>query len=240
MTTVVISQPMLFPWAGFFELAAQADIYVHLDDAQFSKGGFTNRIQIKHPAGVKWMTIPLEAKGSFQPIRDLQGVGSDWKRRHRALVAQALDGTAHTETALELFDRVYARDRVVELLVASIEDSAEVVGLSRPAQWVLASELGIAGTSWQRVLAMVRELGGTRYLTAHGAAGYLDHEAFEQAGVAVEYVEYSKTPYDQLHGPFTPYVSILDTIATLGERARSVICPKAVPWREFVARKSTS
>ena len=47
MTTVVISQPMFFPWVGMFEQIALADVYVHYDDVQFSKGSFTNRVQLK-------------------------------------------------------------------------------------------------------------------------------------------------------------------------------------------------
>ena len=40
MKTVVISQPMYFPWVGMLEQMRLADVFVHLDDAQFSKGGF--------------------------------------------------------------------------------------------------------------------------------------------------------------------------------------------------------
>ena len=59
MATVVITQPMLFPWPGFFEQLMLADTYIYLDDAQFSKGSFTNRIQLLRGAERCWMTIPL-------------------------------------------------------------------------------------------------------------------------------------------------------------------------------------
>ena len=59
MTTVVISQPMYFPWTGFFGQMKLADIYVWLDDAQFSKGSFTNRVQALLNGKQTWMTIPL-------------------------------------------------------------------------------------------------------------------------------------------------------------------------------------
>jgi len=36
--TVVISQPMLFPWVGMFEQIRLADMFVYYDDVQFSKG----------------------------------------------------------------------------------------------------------------------------------------------------------------------------------------------------------
>ena len=55
--------------------------------------------------------------------------------------------------------------------------------------------MSVVGAGSKRVLAIVQSLGGTRYVTAHGAAGYLDHEEFERAGVLVEYADYSKTYY---------------------------------------------
>jgi hypothetical protein len=237
MTTVVISQPMLFPWSGFFELLSCADIYVHLDDVQFSRGGFTNRIQIKHVSGPKWMSIPLSGKGAFQEIRHLRPAGNDWKRQHRAMVWNSLRAAPHLNAALALFDQVYAGDHLARLLMESIEQPARLLGLDRPQKWLTSSELGFPGSHWQRVLAIVKGLGGTRYLTAHGAINYLDHEAFERAGVRVDYIDYSKTEYPQQHGAFNPYVSILDVVANMGPAARSVIEPRTMHWRAFVAAR---
>lgn len=236
MTSVVISQPQLLPWPGFFELVASADVYVHLDDALFSRGGFINRVQIKHPTGSKWMTVPLRGKGSFQEINHLDAAGPDWKSKHRELVRQSLAEAPHLDLALEMFDEVYAADPLIELLVASIELPSERMGLRGPAQWLRSSRLALEGTSWQRVLAIVKAVGGTRYVTAHGAANYLDHEAFQHAGVTIEYMDYSKTIYPQLHGEFTPYVSILDAIANLGMDAQTTIRPKTLPWWDFLSR----
>jgi hypothetical protein len=240
MTSVVISQPMLFPWAGFFELTALADTYVHLDDAQFSKGSLVNRVQIKHSSGLKWMSVPLANKGSFQKICDLVPARDDWKSRHREFLRQAFRGAPHIDAAIDLFDRVYANEKFITLLTASIEETSRTIGLTRPSRWLAASQLGIGGESWARVLAIVQAVGGTRYVTAHGAANYLDHEAFERAGVTVEYVDYSKTPYAQLHEPFTAFVSVLDAIANLGASAGTVLRPKTVPWRKFVVEKGAS
>ncbi|HZN28373.1 MAG TPA: WbqC family protein [Xanthobacteraceae bacterium] len=240
MTSVVISQPMLFPWAGFFELTALADVYVHLDDVQFSKGSLVNRVQIKHSSGLKWLSVPLANKGSFQKICDLVPARDGWKPRHREFLRQAFRGAPHVDAAIDLFDRVYANERFITLLTASIEETSRTIGLTRPSRWLAASQLGIGGESWARVLAIVQAVGGTRYVTAHGAANYLDHEAFERAGVTVEYVDYSKTPYAQLHEPFTAFVSVLDVIANLGASAGAVLQPKTVPWRKFVVEKGAS
>jgi hypothetical protein len=236
MTSVVISQPQLFPWPGFFEMVGSADIYVHFDDVQYSKG-FINRVQIKYPSGRKWMTVPLQGKRSFPNINVLETIDTDWKRQHRELVRHSLARTLHLDLALFLFDAVYAAHPLVELLISSIELPVKRIGLRGPAQWLRSSRLGVGGRSWERLIAIVKAVGGTRYVTAHGAANYLDHKAFEAAGIAVDYMDYSKTPYPQLHGDFTPYVSVLDLIANLGMDAHTVIRPKTIPWRDFLARK---
>ena len=57
---VVISQSMYFPWVGMLEQIRLADVFIHYDDVQFSKGSFSNRVQVKQPDGTSaWMTIPL-------------------------------------------------------------------------------------------------------------------------------------------------------------------------------------
>jgi hypothetical protein len=237
MTTVVISQPMLFPWSGFFELIGCADVFVHLDDVQFSKGSFTNRVQIKHSSGIKWMTVPLKGKGQFQKISQLETVGADWKTKHRELVAQSLSKAPHLGEALELFDLVYSRESLIDLLIGSIEKSSLLLNSSSPKTWLRSSDLRVAGSSWERVLAIVKALGGNRYVTAHGALNYLNHEEFERQGVSVEYVEYSKTEYPQLNGAFVPYISVIDPLANLGEKAKQIIKPKTISWFDFIERK---
>jgi hypothetical protein len=228
---------MLFPWSGFFELISSADIYVHLDDVQFSKGSFLNRIQVKHPSGIKWMTIPLVKGASMQKICDLKAVDSDWRKRHYDFVSQSLREAPYFEKAAELLHRVYAHEELVALLAASIEEPMRTMAVRMPSRWLYSSAMRVGGSSWQRVLAIVQSVGGTRYVTAHGAANYLNHEAFEHAGIAVEYANYSKRPYAQLHGPFSPFVSILDVIANVGPSAGEVLSTDTIPWRRFLAER---
>ena len=81
-------------------------------------------------------------------------------------------------------------------------------------------------------------VGGTRYVTGHGAANYLDHEAFVAAGVAVEYMAYSKTPWPRQTPGFTPFASILDLVAHTGLDAGRYLRPATVDWRTFLRQRS--
>src|SRR5262249_36840499 len=125
-----------------------------------------------------------------------------------------------------------------ELLISSIELPVARMGFRGPDKWLRSSALKTGGAAWQRLISITQAVGGTRYVTAHGAANYLDHEAFERAGIAVDYMDYSKTPYPQLYGRCTPYVSILDLIANLGMAAQTAIRPKTISWRNFLSAKT--
>jgi hypothetical protein len=97
-------------------------------------------------------------------------------------------------------------------------------------------ELCINGSGSQRVLDIVHAVGGTIYITGHGARNYLDHEAFEESGIKVHYMHYERSPYPQLWGEFTPFLTSLDLLANLGRDGQYQIASASVPWREFLSK----
>ena len=239
MTRVMISQPMYFPWAGFMAQMALADVLIWLDDAQFSKGSFTTRVQVKTAGGVKWMSVPLAGKGSFQLIRDLAAAQPGWQQSHRALLAQGLRGQPQAADALALFDAVPMGGALLDTLIASAEAPAAALGVLPPLR-LRSSQMQVGGQSWDRVLKLVQAVAGTDYVTGHGALAYLDHLAFEAAGVRVSYMAYAPLPWPQLHGPFTPYVTVLDLLSSVPAIAGAAhLRPETTDWRLFKASKET-
>lgn len=239
---VVISQPMFFPWVGFLEQMRLADVYVHYDDVQFSKGSFTNRVQIKTAQGSQWLSVPLKELSLGTLIRDtLMDDRKDWRKTHRTTLAQAYAKAPHRTEMLALVDEVYAgpAKTICELSVASLMAVHRYFGFLKPTEFCFSSAMNLPGSGSQRVLAVVQACGGKTYLTGHGARRYLDHELFELAGVQVEYIDYQKRHYPQLHGEFTPFVSVLDLIANCGKAGGDVFVSSGVGWREFLARESS-
>lgn len=233
---VVISQPMLFPWVGLLEQIRLADIYVNYTDVQFSKGSFVNRVQVKTSRGPRWMTVPLENLHFGQRIDHVRiNDRQPWRKEHLVLLAEAHRGTPFCEDMLDLVQGVYSRDYadLGSLANASLRALCGYFGIDRGRRFVDVGECGIYGRGSARVLDIVRALGGTTYVTGHGAANYLDHAAFDRAGIAVEYMNYAKAPYPQLHGEFTPYLSSLDLVANVGPGGVEYIRPRTTPWKDF-------
>ncbi len=238
--TVVISQPMLFPWVGLLEQVRQADVFVHYDDVQFSKGSFTNRVQLKVPGGTDWLTIPLANRSLGVRIDELLvDERKAWRQAHLDKFAQAYAAAPFRDDALSLLRRVYSLEtsRLVDVVIASFHALVDYFDLAAGRRFVMSADLAVPGSGSTRVLELVRSLGGARYVTGHGASNYLEHELFERSGVQVDYLDYQLAAYPQLHGRFTPFVSSLDLVANQGRAGRSVITSGTVSWREFHERR---
>jgi hypothetical protein len=236
---VVISQPFYFPWIGFMGQLSVADTLVWLDDAQFSKGSFVNRVQVKLPAGTSMMSVPLKGSGSFTQIIDLEATAKDWRAEHLNMLNRSFDGRPCVQNALDLFQAVVGANNpsLCDVLIRSAQELADCLGVL-PKRILRSSQLKASGSSWKRVLDIVKEVGGDEYVTGHGAIKYLDHDAFENNGVTVAYMQYAPLAWPQPFGDFTPFVSTLDILASLpADVAKTHINPSTINWRAFKSSK---
>ena len=234
---VVISQPMFFPWVGMFEQIRQSDIYVFYGDVQFSKGSFTNRVQIKTAQSIQWLTVPLENVSLGQAIDDVNVNSSiNWRKQHLDVLKQAYAKAPYCDEMLQLVESVYNQNitSIGILSRLTIKVCCEYFGLNIGRRFIDVQTLGIKGASSQRVLDVVKALNGDQYITGLGARNYLDHQSFEDAGIRVEYMQYEKNAYPQMHGEFTPYISILDLIANVGKEGVKYIQSGTTYWKEYL------
>jgi len=234
MKRIVVSQPMFFPWSGLFDQIRLADVFVHYDDVALPQGrSFMSRVQLKTPAGVEWLTAPI-VRG-MQMIQDVRLDNTQrWRAKHLNTLRHNYAGASFANDMIGLVEDIYAADHahLADINIAAIERIAHHLGLTP--QFIRSSACGTHSSSSEKLVEIVSKLGGDVYITGHGARNYLDHELFEKSGIAVEYMSYALKPYRQLHGVFTPYVSILDALANLGRDAAGILASRTIPWRDFL------
>ncbi len=236
MTRVVISQSMYFPWVGLLEQIRLADIFVHYDDVQYTRG-FYNRVQVKTANGIKWLTVPLRDHHRGQRIDEvLVDDRTDWRGRHRDVLRQAYLKAPFRDEMLTIVDHVFSKNAqtLADVSRESILALAHYFGLAETTRFMCSAYLGISGSSSQRLHDICVALGATIYITGHGARNYLDHELFEKSGIQVQYMKYRMISYPQLYGGFTPYVTALDLVANLGRTGAKVICSESIYWKELL------
>lgn len=233
--TLVVSQPMFLPWIGLFEQVRLADVFIHYDDVQLPQGrSFMSRVQLKSANGVSWLTVPIDHKKSGKLLNEVVLVDpAEWREKHLRTIRHAYAKRPYFALMFELVEKIYsqATDRLAEFNILALEQIAQWLGLAPT--FIRSSAMGITGGSSERLVSLCEAVDCDVYVTGHGALKYLNHELFEARGISVRYMDYQKTPYEQGHGEFTPYVSILDAIANCGERTKDLLVSEAIYWRDF-------
>ena len=70
MTKLAFMQPTFLPWLGYFAMIDDVDVFVFLNDVQFSKQSWQNRNRIKSAQGSLTLTVPCKRKNA--PICSVQ------------------------------------------------------------------------------------------------------------------------------------------------------------------------
>jgi hypothetical protein len=218
---VAIVQSNYVPWKGYFDLMASVDEFVLYDDMQYTRRDWRNRNRIKTPAGLQWLTVPVQVKGRFlQRIRDTRIEGSAWADSHwKALTLNYRRAPAFEATATWL-----------EPLLR--QPWAHLSALNRALIEAVCVRLGIAtrlSNSWdyelrgersERLASICSQAGAAVYVSGPSARDYLDATVFARRGIAVEWFDYRHfPPYPQLWGAFEHGVSILDLLFHCGAEA---------------------
>ena len=232
---VVISQPMYFPWIGFLSQLSMANTIIWLDDVQFSKGSFTNRIQLKNSNKTTWLTCNLKGKGTNQLINQIELSNVDTVSKQRSQISNCFKSSHYQSEALCAFDKTWDKHiNLSDTIIKSTHALCTCIGIKLPTEH-RSSALNIAGRGSERVKRLVQKVGGDAYLTGHGASRYLDHARFEEANISVQYMSYENYHWDQIGDSFTPFVSGLDLVANVKANKRSKhLVKKSYDWREFV------
>lgn len=226
MTTVGIIQPNFLPWRGYFDFVSRCDLFVFLDDAQYTSRDWRNRNRIRLPDGrSRWLTVPVKAGPLARAIDEVPiDHDTDWRRRHLATLRHSYGRAPHHEEVAALLAASYDRAGagLADFTIALTRDVMRYLGIATPC--LRASELGVAGRREARLLDIVRHLGGTRYLSGPAARAYIDPESWRAAGLALEWMDYAGYPeYPQIAAPFDPRVSIVDLLFMKGPRARDYL-----------------
>jgi hypothetical protein len=235
---IVISQPMFLPWIGLFEQIKLTDYLVFYDDVQLPQGrSFMSRVQIKNASGITWLSAPIDRNLSGNLINESYLISQsqqDWRGKHLKTLRHCYAKAPFFKKMYELADQIYSfpSNNLAEFNQNAIKNINSWLGFHP--FYAKSSELKIYGKSTQRLVNICNQFQAKSYITGLGALNYIEYDQFEDIGIDVRYMNYRKLPYQQLHGEFTPYVTILDAIANCGEDVQELICSNSIYWKEFV------
>ena len=222
VTLVAIHQPNFLPWLGYFDKIRRAEVFIVLDDVQYQKSGATwsNRVQLLIAGAPAWVTVPIvRAYHGTRTMSEMEiNERSPWRDkllrtielnyRRAPFFNDVLGGLA---SLIKL-----QTNSLVDYNVNAIRSIVTALGLDR-GRMVMGSELSAGNRSTERLVELVRAVGGDSYLVGGGAQGYQEDHVFDQAGLKLVYQEFQHPAYPQQGtSQFVPGLSVVDALMNCG------------------------
>lgn len=197
MSVISIHQPNFLPWVGYFSKIVNSDIFVILDDVECSKGSYfnRNRFSTNKESDWFWLTVPIEKQNFHLNIKDVT-VKSDFIKNHKKYFQ--LNHSKKTKEPEIINDLVRIYERFEKQKIFNLSDfNVEIIDLvlkkiNCKTKIVKSSEINKNNQLKKQdlLIEIVKNLGGTCYLSGTGAETYQDSLLFFKNEIELKYNQF--------------------------------------------------
>lgn len=219
MTTssVAIMQPYVFPYLGYFQMIHAVDQFVVYDDVQFIKRGWINRNRISSKGKDMLFTVPVQGGSQQVRICDVTNAADDkWLRKFGVQLQHEYGKAPHFAEVRDLVLGSFEQAKglpVSELAVISIAAAMKRLDLPfDPVRSSVAFPETVDLKRADRLIAITRGLGGTRYVNLPGGMALYGTEEFAAQGIDLRFIFEKSQTYKQFDYPYLPRLSIIDVL----------------------------
>ncbi len=227
---VAIIQSGYLPWKGHFDIIHDVDVFVFLDDVQFTLRDWRTRNRIKTDRGPAWLTIPTGSHRD-QCIDEVRLTDSKWQARHWSTLRHVYGKAPHFARYQAFFEELYL-GRTWDSLSALNQHLTRTIAkdfLGIRTRFMDARPLGTHGRKTPRLLQILKRCEAEVYVTGPSTRSYLDVDLLAREGIQAIFKDFEGYPdYPQAHLPFEHKVSVVDLLFNVGPAAPDYIWG----WRE--------
>lgn len=209
---VAIMQPYLFPYLGYYQLAAAVEHWVFYDDVMFIKKGYINRNSILVNGAACRFSVPIRDQSQFRAINE-----------HHAIppfegilktIAQAYAKAPGFSRVFPMIESVLdgRETRIARIAGASLQAVFDYLGIHLQTSWSSADRGHQQLKGQERVLAICETLGASEYVNPIGGLELYDEADFATRGIRLLFHRMRPVSYRQGDLPFVPNLSMIDVL----------------------------
>jgi len=229
-TTCVIMQPTYFPWLGYFDLIRYSDVFVFLNDVQFSKQSWQVKNKIINHGNELTLTVPVKKLSLSTPINQIEIDNSKkWRLKHIKSIYYSYKKSNFFDEVFPIIEELILTDTILlaELNIKIIKTLySRIFGEKK---FIDSSELMFKyNDKLDRILQICHLVNATEYFSPGGSLSYLESmsykERFNNESIKIKFQKYLPKEYPQSNTEFIPYLSIIDLLFNVGfDEAKIII-----------------
>jgi hypothetical protein len=215
---VGIHQPNFFPWLGFFKKIVKSDVFVFLDNVQYSHGSWTNRVNILNQKKASWITCPVTHQGHYQTIQEIKiNDNQPWRQRIENLITLNYSKSDfYSENYQFVSDMIERREPIISgYNIKNIKAICKILDIET--KFILQSEIPTSKKATELIIEIVQIVGGTDYICGSGSRNYQDDQKFSENSIALFHQNFVHPHYKQKStAEFIGGLSIIDVLLNCG------------------------
>jgi hypothetical protein len=211
---VGIMQPYFLPYIGYFQLIAAVDLFIVYDNIKYTKKGWINRNRMLLNGADTTFSLPLK-KGSDSLDVVERELSSDFNRqKFLNQMRGAYIKAPQFNAVWPLLEKIvmYDNSNLFHYIHNSIIEICRYLDINT--KICLSSEVLIDHDlkNQDKVIALCQANNATIYINTLGGIDLYSKEAFDGAGLQLNFIKALPFEYAQLGNEFVPWLSIIDVL----------------------------
>lgn len=214
--TIAVMQPYLFPYLGYFQLIAAADVFVLGDDLQYVRSGWVNRNRILQNHEARLITFPLK-KDRFQlqiNQRQLCDHFSDEAEKLIRLIVECYEQAPYFAQVMPLIERLirFPQQNIALYAEHAIRELCAYLHIVTPIMRSSDLILGNPVDKQERIIRIAHTFEATTFITPEGGSVVYDRDHFARNRLLIRFFRMDPVEYRQFRQPFVANLSIIDVL----------------------------
>ena len=209
-------QPYFFPYIGYFQLVNYVDRFVLFDDVHYRNKGFIDRNTILMNGSPHSIKLQLRGASQNKLIKEIE-LGDNGRK--------LIETVRHGYKRAEFFSKFFPvleqileceRRNLSSFLLFLIQKITSYLDIR--SEILRSSDIDLPHAGKDKIIPMVKALGGTTYVNMIAGADMYSCAEFEREGLELRFLKPQLTEYPQLSKTFCPTLSIIDLLMNVDVR----------------------
>ncbi|MEW6600033.1 MAG: WbqC family protein [Nitrospirota bacterium] len=225
---VAAHQPLFIPWIGYFDKINKVDLFVIVDNVQFTTAGWIRRNTIKGSLGAQRLIVPVkDKKHTGQLISDVlidNDSNPHWRTKHLKTFIANYGRAPYFEQIIDLLNHIYSLEwkSLSRFNIELINGICSFLDIHT--QIVFASDKNIQGGKTDLIIDICEKTDADTFMLGMGGSLlYADRALILSKGIKLVSQNFRHPEYRQLYEGFLPNLSVLDLLFNMGPQSGNVI-----------------
>ncbi len=203
-------QPTYASWYNFFYRILISDIFIILDDVQYSKNNSFNRNKILNKNKEILLTVPVFFEKKDQKINEIKiDYSKDWRKKHWMSINQSYSKSKYFNDFKNDLETIYKK-KFVKLIDLNLEIINFFLRYFEVKKKIyLSSEIKVNGSGNEKLVNLCKYFKADYFIVKTGSENYHPPNFFKKEKIKLKYFSYDDIKKENKYN-FKPYLSIID------------------------------